>query len=162
MHSLPPTEIALRLLTAFFCGAVIGLNRDLRRKPAGVRTFGLVSIGSAVVTLAMSQMPDTGADAISRVIQGVLTGIGFLGAGVILHREKPGKVAGLTTAAAVWLTAGLGVAAGAGLFIIVWLSLALALLVLLIGGPIERLFGKLLRRNARVESGAKNENRPGN
>jgi len=157
MHSLPLTEIALRLLTAFICGAVIGLNRDLRRKPAGVRTFGLVSIGSAVVTLAMSQMPGTGADAISRVIQGVLTGIGFLGAGVILHREKPSKVAGLTTAAAVWLTAGLGVAAGAGLFVIVWLSLALALIVLLIGGPLERLFGKVLR----AEPGAEDDNPPG-
>ncbi len=146
MQSLPLTEIALRLCTAFICGAVIGLNRDLHRKPAGVRTFALVSVGSAVVTLAMSQMPGTGADAVSRVIQGVLTGIGFLGAGVILHREKPGKVAGLTTAAAIWLTAGLGVAAGAGLLAIAWLSLALALIVLLLGGPLERLFGKFLHR----------------
>ena len=161
MQSLPLTEIALRLLTAFVCGAVIGLNRDLRRQPAGMRTFGLVSVGSAVVTLVMSQIPGTGADAVSRVIQGVLTGIGFLGAGVILHREKPGKVAGLTTAAAVWFTAGLGIAAGAGLFAIVWLSLALALIVLLIGGPVEHLFGKLLGRDARIELEAKDEKRSG-
>lgn len=160
MHSLPLTEIALRLFTAFVCGAVIGLNRDLRRKPAGVRTFGLVSIGSAVVTLAMTQIPGTDANAISRVIQGVLTGIGFLGAGVILHRDKLGKVAGLTTAAAVWLTAGLGVAAGAGLFAIVWLSLPLALIVLLLGGPLEHLFGKVLGHNAGSEPGTKDDNTP--
>lgn len=82
-------------------------------------------------------------DAVSRVIQGVLTGIGFLGAGVILHREQPHKVAGLTTAAAIWLTAGLGVAAGAGQFAIAWLSLAFAMLLLIAGGPIERMLGRL-------------------
>ncbi|HEV7714503.1 MAG TPA: MgtC/SapB family protein, partial [Steroidobacteraceae bacterium] len=84
-HPLANSEIALRLLTAFACGAVIGLNRDFHRKPAGFRTFGLVSIGSATVVLIMQQMYGSGPDAVSRVIQGVLTGIGFLGAGVIFH-----------------------------------------------------------------------------
>jgi len=144
MLSLSTTDIVLRLLTALACGAAIGLNRDLHHKPAGFRTFGLVSLGSAAVTLVMLQIPGSGADAVSRVIQGVLTGIGFLGAGVILHRERPHKVAGLTTAAAVWLTAGLGVAAGAGRFAIAWLSLAFAMLLLISGGPIERVLERLV------------------
>jgi putative Mg2+ transporter-C (MgtC) family protein len=115
---LPYVEIVLRLLMALACGAVIGLNREFHRKPAGFRTFGLVSIGSAVVGRVMELEPGTGADAGSRVIQGGRTGIGFLGAGVIFRRDSPSKVAGLTTAAAVWLTAGLGMAAGAGQYAI--------------------------------------------
>ena len=100
-----------RLLLALACGAVIGLNRDLHRKSAGFRTFGLVSVGSAIVALVITQVsPDV--NAVSRVIQGVLTGIGFLGAGVILHQPTSSRVTGLTTAAAVWLTAGLGLACG--------------------------------------------------
>src|SRR5437868_15296143 len=111
MGSLSLTEVALRLATALICGAVLGLNRDLRRKPAGVRTFGLVALGSAAVTLAMAQIPGAGADSVSRVIQGVLTGVGFLGAGLFLRCDKPIKVSGLTTSSVFWLTAGLGVAA---------------------------------------------------
>jgi putative Mg2+ transporter-C (MgtC) family protein len=147
MSSLPLADIFLRMLTALACGAVIGLNRDLHHKPAGFRTFGLVSLGSAAVTLLMLQMPGSNADSVSRVIQGVVTGIGFLGAGVILHRAAPVKVAGLTTAAAVWLTAGLGVAAGAGQFAIAWVSLALAMVLLITGGAIERLLERLLGRD---------------
>jgi putative Mg2+ transporter-C (MgtC) family protein len=137
--ALTNLEIVLRLLTAFACGAVIGLNREFQRKPAGFRTFGLVSIGSGLVVLVMEMEYGTGADAVSRVIQGVLTGIGFLGAGVIFHRESPSKVAGLTTAAAVWLTAGLGMAAGAGQYVIAGTGTLLGLVLLLLGGPFERL-----------------------
>jgi len=100
MYPLSLTELLLRLATAVVCGAVIGLNRDLRNKPAGLRTFGLVGLGSAIVTLTIVQMGGGAPDAASRVIQGVVTGIGFLGAGLILHRGQPAKVAGLTTAAA--------------------------------------------------------------
>lgn len=146
---LSTTDIVIRLLTALACGAVIGLNRDIRGKPAGFRTFGLVGLGSALVVIVMHDTPDTGADALSRVIQGVLTGIGFLGAGVILHRQQPAKIAGLTTAAAVWLTAGLGMAAGAGQLTLVWIALVLALLVLLLGRPCERLVERLFKRTRR-------------
>src|ERR1700722_9885594 len=76
-------EALYRLLMALACGAVVGLNRDRHRKSAGFRTFSLVSVGSAVVALAMTET-SSDANAVSRVIQGVLTGIGFLGAGVIL------------------------------------------------------------------------------
>jgi putative Mg2+ transporter-C (MgtC) family protein len=138
-------EILARLLLALACGAVIGLNRDLHRKSAGIRTFGLVSVGSAIVALVIIQVsPD--ANAVSRVIQGVLTGIGFLGAGVILHQPTSSRVTGLTTAAAVWLTAGLGTACGLGQFPLAFAGLAVAFVILLVGKPIERLFERIFLR----------------
>ena len=150
--ALPFLEILLRLLMAFGCGAVIGLNREFHRKPAGFRTFGLVSIGSAIAVLVIELQTHSGPDAMSRVIQGVLTGIGFLGAGVIFRRESPGKVAGLTTAAAVWLTAGLGIAAGAGLYAVAAAGMVMGLLLLHLGGPFERLL-KGSRKNGDREDG---------
>jgi putative Mg2+ transporter-C (MgtC) family protein len=130
-------EILPRLLLALACGAVIGVNRDLHRKSAGFRS--LVSVGSAIVVLLVISDPN----AVSRVIQGVLTGIGFLGAGVILHQSTSSRVSGLTTAAAVWLAAGLGVACGLGQFPLALAGLAIALLILIIGKPIERLFERI-------------------
>jgi putative Mg2+ transporter-C (MgtC) family protein len=145
------TELLLRLFVAFLCGAVIGLNREFQGKPAGFRTFGLVSIGSAVVVIAIDQTLHAGADAVSRVIQGVLTGIGFLGAGVILHRGPSRKiVAGLTTSAAIWLTAGLGMAAGAGQYLLALLGLAFAMVLLILGRPFERLLKRLFGGSKRA------------
>jgi putative Mg2+ transporter-C (MgtC) family protein len=135
--ALPLLDVLLRLLVAFLCGAAIGLNREFHRKPAGFRTFALVSLGSAIVVIVMKG--EGGPDAVSRVIQGILTGIGFLGAGVIFRREAPNKVSGLTTAAAVWLTAGLGVAAGLGQYTVAGAGAAISLVLLLLGGPFERL-----------------------
>ena len=142
-------EIAARLSLSVLVGAVIGLNRDLHHKQAGVRTNALVSLGSALAVLA--SVPPGASDAhatdvLSRVIQGILTGIGFLGAGMILHRHQPAKIAGLTTAAAVWLTAAIGMAAGAGQLKLAWLAFALGMVLLLLGGPIERLLERLLKR----------------
>ena len=150
--ALPFLDVALRLLMAFVCGAAIGLNREFHRKPAGFRTFALVSLGSAIVVIVMES--SGGPDAVSRVIQGILTGIGFLGAGVIFRRESPNKVSGLTTAAAVWLTAGLGVAAGIGQYAIALTGTVISLTLLLFGGPFERLITGN-RKN-------KNEPEPGN
>ncbi|MBX5459715.1 MAG: MgtC/SapB family protein [Steroidobacteraceae bacterium] len=143
---LPALDIALRLLTALACGTVIGLNREFHNKPAGFRTFGLVSVGSALIVILIHQMEHTGPDAVSRVVQGVVTGIGFIGAGVIFHRGSHVEVQGLTTAAAVWLTAGLGMAAGAGQMKLAWMGFGIGLLLLLVGGPIERLLTRALRR----------------
>jgi putative Mg2+ transporter-C (MgtC) family protein len=143
---LPELEIVLRMLMAFACGAIIGLNREFQGKPAGFRTFGLVSIGSAIVVIVMEMEFGSGADAVSRVIQGVLTGIGFLGAGVIFRGKSPDKVEGLTTAAAVWLTAGLGMAAGAGQYLIAAVGTVLGLALLLLGGPFERWFVSLWKK----------------
>lgn len=154
MYPLSLMDLILRLATAMVCGAVIGLNRDLRNKPAGLRTFGLVGLGSAIATLTIVQLSSGAPDATSRVIQGVVTGIGFLGAGLILHRETPAQVAGLTTAAAAWLTAGIGVAAGAGQLAIAWLSLMFTMVVLIAGRPIERALVRWLKRRkpAKVEN----------
>jgi putative Mg2+ transporter-C (MgtC) family protein len=136
MVTVSTWEALIRLFMALACGAVIGLNRDLHRKSAGFRTFGLISVGSAIVALVITQTsPDP--NAVSRVVQGVLTGIGFLGAGVILHQPTSSRVTGLTTAAAVWLTAGLGLACGLGQFPLAISGLAVALLILIIGRPIE-------------------------
>jgi putative Mg2+ transporter-C (MgtC) family protein len=143
---LSTAEIAIRLLTALACGTVIGLNREFHNKPAGFRTFGLVGVGSALMVILIHQMEDTGPDAVSRVVQGVVTGIGFIGAGVIFNRGSHEQVRGLTTAAAVWVTAGLGMAAGAGQMKLAWMGFAIGLALLLVGGPVERVLTRTLRR----------------
>jgi putative Mg2+ transporter-C (MgtC) family protein len=139
-------DIVLRLGVAAAASAAVGLNRDLRGKSVGVRTLGLVGLSSALIVMfADPQIVSTGnvSDAASRVIQGVLTGIGFLGAGVIIHRNKP-RVKGLTSAACVWFTACIGIVCGAGQWRLVAVALAIAFLLLLLGGPIERLMRRLL------------------
>ena len=101
-------------------GGVIGINRDLADKPIGVRTLALVALSAAIVTVATIQVPGIAEhpDALSRVVQGVLqgvmAGIGFIGAGVILRDAEAGIVLGLTTAATVWVAAALGIACGLG------------------------------------------------
>jgi putative Mg2+ transporter-C (MgtC) family protein len=135
--------ITLRLALALAVGAAIGINRDLRRKPAGVRTHSLVSIGAALVVMAALAMPGATPDTVSRVVQGLITGIGFLGAGVILHHRSGQRIEGLTTAASIWVAAGLGSACGAGLVAIAVLGLAAALIVLIAGGPFERALERL-------------------
>lgn len=135
--------IAIRLALAVLVGGLIGLNRDLHHKPAGVRTHALVSLGTALMVLAIlppgSELAPR-VDALSRVIQGVLTGIGFLGAGVILHDAGNGRVRGLTTAATIWLTALIGVACGAGQYAAASIALALGALAVQLGGRLERAF----------------------
>ncbi|MFD1703473.1 MgtC/SapB family protein [Methylopila henanensis] len=109
-------ESCLRLLAAAGCGIAIGLNRDLKQKPMGMRTLGLVAVGAAVVSLAALQPaelrdnPDAFSRVVQGILQGVLTGIGFIGAGAVLKLPNDSAIRGLTTAAAVWATAALGVA----------------------------------------------------
>ena len=134
------SEIILRLGAATVAGGLIGLNRDLQGKPIGVRTLGLVSLATAMIVALAVPSANTVeiSDAASRVIQGILTGIGFLGAGVIVHRNKLSRVQGLTSAACTWLTACAGIACGAGYWRIVVIALAIAFIVLLAGGTVER------------------------
>ena len=124
--------IFYRLGAAMLIGALIGIYLERHGKPAGMRTLGLVGLASAVAVMAVVEDPT--AD-VSRVIQGIITGVGFLGAGVILHRAREGAaVHGLTTAATVWFTAALGVLCGLG----AWRVLAVALVftvILLVAGP---------------------------
>ena len=136
-------DIILRLGAAILVGSVIGLNRELHHKPTGMRTLGLVALGSALAVLAVAQDPQ--AD-VSRVIQGVITGaacrplitgVGFLGAGVILHRPTGSKVHGLTTAAIIWITASLGVLCGLAAWRILAIAVFLILFLLIAGSPIE-------------------------
>src|SRR5262245_37027529 len=127
-------DIALRLGTATLVGVVLGLNRDLHGKVTGVRTLGLVCLGSALAVLSVHAV--NGSDA-SRVIQGIVTGVGFLGAGVIVHNTGR-HVHGLTTAACVWVAACIGAACGWSERQIVALGTELGLVVLVLGGPVEK------------------------
>jgi putative Mg2+ transporter-C (MgtC) family protein len=141
------TDVALRLGAALIGSMLLGLNRELHGKPTGMRTLGLVGLSSAIVTLAATGIGSfpVSPDATSRVIQGVLTGIGFLGAGVIL-RDMPGmRVHGLTTAATVLVTAALGVVFGLGQWVLALIGLALALAVLTLGGPLEHALRRLFK-----------------
>jgi putative Mg2+ transporter-C (MgtC) family protein len=134
------SETVLRLGAATLAGGAIGLNRDLHGKPIGLRTLGLVSLATAMVVLLAdpSGHANTISDTTGRVIQGILTGIGFLGAGVIIHREHHSRVHGLTSAACTWLTACVGILCGAGYWRIVIVALAITFALLIAGGPIER------------------------
>jgi putative Mg2+ transporter-C (MgtC) family protein len=109
-------DIILRMGAAVVAGVIIGSNRDLAGKPMGMRTLGLVSLGAAVVSLATIRIdvfadhPDALSRVVQGVIQGVMGGIGFIGAGVILRDAQTETIKGLTTAATVWVTAALGIA----------------------------------------------------
>jgi len=135
-------EIALRLSAATLIGGVLGLNRDLHGKATGVRTLGLVGLGSAMVVVAVVNTGPGAGDfsAASRIVQGILTGIGFLGAGVIVHGARTQRVHGLTTAACTWLTACLGTVCGFAHPPLIVIAGILTAAVLIFGGPIERWF----------------------
>ena len=128
-------DIALRLGVAAFAGAAIGLNRDLQGKPTGVRTLGIVGVGSAMAVLALGH--GSTAD-VSRVIQGLVTGIGFLGAGVIIRTGSVQDIHGLTTAACVWLTACVGAACGVSEWPVLLLAAPIIFIILTLGGPFEK------------------------
>src|SRR5688572_19109269 len=106
-------RVVVRLVAALLAGGIIGLQREVSGKAAGLRTHMLVCAGTTLFVLAAL---DTGMeqDAMSRVIQGLVTGIGFLGAGAILKVESSHQIKGLTTAAGIWMTAALGIAIGVG------------------------------------------------
>lgn len=128
------TRALVRLTVAAGLGAVVGLQRRRTGKPAGLRTHVLVASGAALFALIPSEL-GMGSDAFSRVIQGVATGIGFIGGGAVLKLGAQQEVKGLTTAAGIWMTAGVGVAAGLGLLGIAFVALALTFVVLSIPEP---------------------------
>lgn len=140
-------DACLRLAAAAACGIAVGVNRDLKSKPVGMRTLGLVAVGAALISLSALQAPELRAnpDAFSRVVQGilqgVLTGIGFLGAGAILKREAGSEIKGLTTAATVWATAALGVACALAEWPLIALGLTITLAVLILPKRIARWLG---------------------
>jgi putative Mg2+ transporter-C (MgtC) family protein len=117
-------EIIVRLSLATGAGMLIGIDRELRHKPAGLRTHMLVSLGAAAAMLVALQL-DANA---SRVVQGVVTGIGFIGAGTILQSAR--HIEGVTTAASIWTCTMIGLAAGGGYYKIMVVTLALTLFIL--------------------------------
>jgi len=128
----PWLEMILRFLLAVALGAGIGYQRERAGKTAGVRTHILVSSGAALFTLvSIYGFSDAVVD-ISRVAAGVVVGVGFLGAGVILRGQREEEVAGLTTAATIWITASIGLAAGAGMYVISVIATAIIIGVLLL------------------------------
>jgi putative Mg2+ transporter-C (MgtC) family protein len=149
---LPSDEvmnIALRLVAAAGIGAAIGLDREVRHKPAGMRTHALVSLGAAVLVVIVARAGmGVGSDinAVSRVIQGIIAGVGFLGGGAILKSGTGGEmVHGLTTAATIWLAACLGVACGAGQWTAAAITGVLALLIVIAGRWVEDVIHRLLK-----------------
>jgi len=127
----PELEAGLRLLLAAVLGGVIGFQREMSHKPAGLRTHILICMGSTLFTV-VSVLGFTGNVDPSRIAAGVVTGIGFIGAGVIFRGMRGDKVMGITTAASIWVTAAVGIAAGAGLYIIAVATTIITVLVLMI------------------------------
>lgn len=137
---LPDTRqlihVLIRLVAATLLGAIIGIQRERAGKPAGLRTHMLVTLGTAVFVLACSGV-GMSTDALSRVIQGIVTGIGFIGAGSILKLSEEREVQGLTTAAGVWMTAAVGVAVGLGSLGVALLSTLFTLIILSFASRVE-------------------------
>ncbi|GAB4377193.1 MAG: MgtC/SapB family protein [Elainellaceae cyanobacterium] len=145
-------DMLLRLSLAVLMGGVVGWEREIEEKPAGLRTHMLVSLGAAMLVMAGIQtgIVQETADTISRIIQGIVTGIGFLGAGEIFSssRNESGtiRIRGLTTAAAIWVSTALGIAAGCGLWLMCLFGAALTLLIL---QGLKRIEKRVLKRRDR-------------
>jgi len=128
-------NLTLRVLLAAGLGAALGIEREVRQKPAGLRTNILIAIGAALFSIASQR---AGAGSNDRIAAQIVTGIGFLGAGTIMRGR--GNVHGLTTAATIWVNAAVGVLAGYGQFALATAATALTLLVLVVLPPIEDFF----------------------
>jgi putative Mg2+ transporter-C (MgtC) family protein len=134
-------EVSLRMVIAVAIGCIIGIDRNLRGKPTGVKTLGLVALSAALVTMA-SRGFAVGAivadDRSARVIQGIVTGIGFLGAGVIIQSQTEKRIRGLTTAASIWVTAALGIVCGLGAWSVALIATVIVMLLFTVGRVAER------------------------
>jgi len=144
-QGVPPQLMTVRLLLATVLGGLFGWERESRDKPAGLRTHMLVSIGSATFTLLgfetgaalTDRFGASGLDP-TRIVQGIVGGLGFLGAGSIIKSRQADDVRGLTTAASVWFTGALGVACGMGAYLLALISAGLGLLVLTVLGHMSK------------------------
>ncbi|SAL63400.1 MgtC/SapB family protein [Caballeronia telluris] len=134
-------EVVIRMLVAVAIGCIIGIDRDLHGKPTGMKTLGLVSLGACLATMSAMGFsvaaPSANAD-VSRVVQGIVTGIGFLGAGVIIQNPDQNRVRGLTTAASIWVTAAVGIVCGLGLWSVALAATVILIALLTIGRLIEK------------------------
>lgn len=137
------TEVLIRLAVAVVIGGILGWDRERWNKPAGIRTHMLVSLGSATFTLLGFEVGEHYSKQNfdpTRVLQGVVGGIGFLGAGAILQNR--GQISGITTAAGVWVAGALGAAAGVGAYVLALIATVLAFGILAAAGWLENLVGK--------------------
>lgn len=130
-------RLAVRLIFSAGLGAVVGLQREQTGKPAGLRTHMLVALGATLLVLAPLEM-NIATNDIGRVIQGIAAGIGFIGGGAILKLSAEREVRGLTSAAAIWITAAVGVAVGLGRLAMATMSVLIAWMILAVIGRAER------------------------
>lgn len=134
-------EILIRLGLATLLGAILGIDRDMHRKPAGLRVLSMVCLGSSAIIMtsitAVSAIAGPPGDGLLRTVQGVLSGIGFLGAGVIMRTQGTDQVHGLTTAAAIWISAILGMICGVGQWLLAACLFVFAWCILVFGRWIE-------------------------
>ncbi len=140
------TDTVFRMLCAVLVGCLIGVDRDLHGKPTGMKTLRLVSLGACIATMCAMNFSAVTLNAstdVSRVVQGIVTGIGFLGAGVILKHPGKRRIRGLTTAASIWVTAAVGILCSMGVWGLPLAATILLILLLLIGRTVEKY---LLRR----------------
>ena len=151
MPSIDTFEMMLRLGMALVAGAILGGNRWLHHKSAGVRTHSLVALGAAIALMLIDTPQGIEVQSLSHVLQGLVTGIGFLGAGVIIRSNHSNHVQGLTTGASIWACALLGAAAGSGRYVLGGLALAAILLTLVLGGPFEQLLGRLFNKEIKTD-----------
>src|SRR5947207_506154 len=130
--------VVMRLVAAAAAGIALGLPRNLSDKPIGMRTLGLVSLGAAMVSIAtlrypnLAGNPDATARVLQGIVQGLMVGVGFIGAGVILRETSTNRVHGLTTATTVWIAAALGIACGVADWLVAASGLVLALVILIV------------------------------
>jgi putative Mg2+ transporter-C (MgtC) family protein len=149
MHQL--VRVTLRLSAALAIGTLIGLQRELTHKPAGLRTHMLLALGTALFVLGAAES-GMHLDSLSRIVQGLATGIGFLGGGAILKLTNEREIHGLTTAAGIWMTAAASAAAALGQIAVALIGTLLGLLVLVVFHKIEKELGHLARKDAEVHS----------
>jgi putative Mg2+ transporter-C (MgtC) family protein len=150
-QSIPTADhlirISLRLFVALVVGGLVGLQRELTHKPAGLRTHMLLALGTALVLITVDEAGMSKSD-LSRVVQGLVTGVGFLGGGAILKLTAEHEIHGLTSAAGLWLTAAAGIAAGLGRLGLAIVGVCLGLLVLAAFIKVEKQLGEHASRDA--------------
>lgn len=147
-------HVIIRLIAAVILGAIIGMQREATGKPAGLRTHILVTLGTTVFVVACNGF-GMSSDGLSRVIQGIITGIGFIGAGSILKLSEERDIKGLTTSASVWMAAAIGVAVGLGVLGLALLATIFTLIVLTLAGKFE-----FQAEKKRVVNADKNDGNP--
>jgi putative Mg2+ transporter-C (MgtC) family protein len=143
MNPIPDLELIRRLLTAALLGAVLGFEREVKQKTAGLRTNILIAVGSALFTLMSLELAPSGDP--TRIAAQIVTGIGFLGAGAIMRTNS--GVQGLTTAATVWVNGAVGVAAGGGAYHLAFIATGITVVTLVILRRVEKVISSELGQN---------------